>query len=136
MSINLWVLSTEVSNRIARGVPVDLVLDDLIDTTTVAPPPPPPPPPTSRALAVTPNPAPGGCVLSFSLAAPATGSIEIFDSGGRRVRLLASGWFAAGANAPGWDGRDDAGRSLPSGFYFARLRLGQAVETRRFTLLR
>jgi hypothetical protein len=136
MSINLWVLSTEVSDRIARGVPVDLVLDDLIDTTTVAPPPPPPPPPTSRALAVTPNPAPGGCVLSFSLAAPATGSIEIFDSGGRRVRLLASGWFAAGANAPGWDGRDDAGRSLPSGFYFARLRLGQAVETRRFTLLR
>ena len=37
MSINFWVLSTEVSERLARGVRTKLVLDDLIDTTTVSP---------------------------------------------------------------------------------------------------
>ena len=34
MSINLWALSTAVADRVGRGVPVDLVLDD-IDTTSV-----------------------------------------------------------------------------------------------------
>ena len=135
MSINLWVLSTEVSNRLARGAPVNLVLDDLIDTTWV-PPPPPPPAPQARALLVTPNPAPGGCVLSFALAAPAQGSLEIYDATGRRRRLLAAGPFSPGAHAPAWDGLDDAGRRLPAGIYFARLTLNGAVETRRVTLLR
>jgi hypothetical protein len=135
MSINFWVLGTEVSDRMARGVPVDLVLDDLIDTTMVAPPPPPSVYP-ARALAVAPNPAPGGCVLSFSLAASGSGSLEIFDAGGRKVRTLESGSFAPGAHAPNWDGRDDAGRSLPAGIYLARLRVAGALETRRFALLR
>ena len=136
MSINLWVLSTEVSDRIARGVPVNLVLDDLIDTTTVAPPPPPPPAPQARALVVAPNPAPGVCRLSFSLAAPVQGSLEIYDATGRRRRLLAAGPFASGAHAPVWDGLDDAGRRLPAGIYFARLTLSGVVEMRRVTLLR
>jgi hypothetical protein len=135
MSINLWVLSTEVADRRARGVPVPLVLDDVIDTTTVTPPPPPVVHP-ARPLAVGPNPAPGSCVLSFSLASAGRGSLTVLDSGGRRVRTLETGALAAGAHAPPWDGRDDAGRRMPAGVYFASLRLGRQVQTRKFTLLR
>jgi hypothetical protein len=135
MSINLWVLATEVSNRAARGEPVDLVLDDLIDTTLVAPPSPPPVHP-ARALSVAPNPAPGACVLNFSLAAGGPGTLEIFDAGGRKVRTLESGKLASGAHAPGWDGRDVAGRALPAGIYLARLRVAGSQQTRRFALLR
>ena len=138
MSIILWALSTAVADRVDRGVAVNLVLDDLIDTTTVGPPPPPPPPPTfvNRALEVLPNPAPGSCALRFSLAAPRSGSLAVFDAGGRLVRTLASGSFAAGEHGPPWDGRDGDGRALPNGVYFARLRLDQGTETRAIVLRR
>jgi hypothetical protein len=134
MSIDLWVLSTAVADRVERGVPVDLALDDLIDTTTT-----PQDPPVlfeTRPLAVEPNPAPGGCVLRFSLAAPRQGSLTMFDASGRRVRTLESGDFARGTHAPRWDGRDDAGRTMPEGIYFAHLRLDHDGQTRRITLLR
>ena len=119
MSINLWALSTAVADRVGRGVPVDLVLDD-IDTTSVIT----PGPPTvyeAKPLAVQPNPALGRCVLQFSLAAPAQGSLTLFDASGRKIRTLESGEFARGVHAPRWDGRDDAGRSAPEGIYFAQL---------------
>jgi hypothetical protein len=133
MSINLWALSTAVADRVGRGVPVDLVLDD-IDTTSVIT----PGPPTvyeAKPLAVQPNPALGRCVLQFSLAAPAQGSLTLFDASGRKIRTLESGEFARGVHAPRWDGRDDAGRSAPEGIYFAKLRVGSEVQTRRFALL-
>jgi hypothetical protein len=135
MSVILWVLSTAVTDRIARGVPVDLVLDDLIDTTGVAPPPPPVVYETIP-LAVQPNPAPGGCTLRFSLAAAGQGSLIVFDASGRKVRTLLSGDFSPGEHTSPWDGRDDAGRVVRQGVYFAQLRLGQGVQTRRIALLR
>ncbi len=134
MSINLWVLSTAIADRVGRGVPVDLVLDDVIDTSVT-----PPEPPlvyNARPLSVEPNPAPGGCVLRFSLATPRRGSLAVFDASGRKVRTLESGGFARGAYSPRWDGRDDAGRSVPEGIYFASLRLDHSVQTRPFALLR
>jgi hypothetical protein len=134
MSVILWVLSTAVAGRVERGVPVDLVLDDLIDTTFVTPPAPPVVYET-RPLAVEPNPAPGGCVLRFSLAAPRRGSLTVFDASGRKVRTLESGGLARGVHAPRWDGRDDAGRTAPEGIYFAHLRLDHGVQTPRFALL-
>jgi len=85
---------------------------------------------------VLPNPAPGSCALSFSLAAPRSGSLAVFDAGGRLVRTLASGSFAAGEHGPPWDGRDGDGRALPNGVYFARLRLDQGTETRVIVLRR
>jgi hypothetical protein len=135
MSVILWTLSTAVTDRISRGVPVDLVLDDLIDTTTVVPPPPPVAYETTT-LAVQPNPARGGCTLRFSLAQPMSGSLVVFDASGRRVRTLVAGAFTRGEQAFHWDGRDDAGREMPEGLYVARLQLDQGVQMRRITLLR
>jgi hypothetical protein len=134
MSIILWVLTTTVAERMARGIEVTLTLDDLIDTT--ATPPPPPPPLVTRTLAVAPNPTPGGCELRFSLSAPRPGSLVVFDASGREVRALASGGFTAGDHAPHWDGRDDDGRIVPNGVYLVRLQLDHDTETRRVVLLR
>lgn len=133
MSVILWALSTAVAGRIERGLPVDLVLDDLIDTTGVTPP---PPVYETTPLAVGPNPAPGGCILRFSLAAPRQGSLTVFDARGRRVRTLKSGGFERGVQVSHWDGRDDAGRALPGGIYLAHLRLDHGGQTRRIALLR
>lgn len=134
MSIILWVLTTTVSERMARGIEVTLTLDDLIDTT--ATPPPPPPTRVTRSLAVAPNPMPGGCDLRFSLSAPRPGSLVVFDASGREVRILEAGDFTAGDHAPHWDGRDDEGRTLPNGVYLVRLQLDHDTETRRVVLVR
>jgi flagellar hook assembly protein FlgD len=89
-----------------------------------------------RALAVLPDPAPGSCVLSFSLATPRSGSLAVFDASGRLVRRLDAGSFAAGDHASPWDGRDGKGRTLPNGVYFARLRLDDGTQTRLIVLRR
>jgi flagellar hook assembly protein FlgD len=39
--------------------------------------------------------------------------VRIFDAAGRLVRRL---------EEPSWDGRDDAGETVPAGVYFARAR--------------
>lgn len=66
------------------------------------------------------NPAPGS--VSFRLTLPAETSVRLalFDAMGRRVRVLASGTLPAGDRMLRWDGTDDAGRTAPSGLYFAR----------------
>lgn len=133
MSVILWVLSTNVADRMARGVPVDLILDDLIDTSGT---PPPTIPFENRPLVVHPNPAPGNCDLRFSLAASRTGSLDVFDASGREVCTVEAGSFAPGPHALHWDGRDRSGRAMADGVYFARLRLESGSETRRIVLLR
>lgn len=62
--------------------------------------------------------------------------LEIYDLRGRRLRSLAAGNFAPGTYLHNWDGRDDAGSELPSGIYFARLKVGRASETKKLTLLK
>jgi len=67
------------------------------------------------------HPARGATALRFGLAAAARATLAIHDPSGRRVRTLAAGEFGAGEHALAWDGRDDAGRSVAPGLYFARL---------------
>jgi hypothetical protein len=44
--------------------------------------------------------------------------VTVFDLRGRRIRSLAAA--EAPARIVDWDGRDDAGRPVPSGVYFFR----------------
>jgi flagellar hook assembly protein FlgD len=47
--------------------------------------------------------------------------VEIFDTLGRRVRLLFEGELPGGPRTFVWDGRDERGRPQASGVYHARL---------------
>ncbi|MEO5617633.1 MAG: family 43 glycosylhydrolase [Candidatus Eisenbacteria bacterium] len=60
--------------------------------------------------------------------------LEVFDLLGRRVRTLADRRLPAGASVLVWDGRDDAGRRLGRGIYFARLNTPGAARTTRIML--
>jgi hypothetical protein len=60
--------------------------------------------------------------LSFSLPRNGDVTLRLYDVTGRLVRTLVDGWTAAGAHAATWDGTDDQGHRLPSGFYLCRLR--------------
>jgi sugar lactone lactonase YvrE len=88
-------------------------------------------------LAAVPSPFSGRTNFAFLVPAPG-GQVRlaVFDVVGRRVRVLCDGPAAAGRHTSGWDGRDDAGRRLASGVYFARLSLGDESRSRRLVLMR
>jgi len=80
-------------------------------------------------LPVAPNPARGSIV--FRYARDTVEDLVIHDARGRRVRTFTN--LPAGLLV--WDGRDDAGRRLPSGLYFARLRADGHEAMQRFVYL-
>lgn len=56
--------------------------------------------------------------LSYRLAGAASSvTVQVLDSSGRLVRTLKLADQAAGLRSAAWDGKDDAGRALPSGRY-------------------
>src|SRR5204862_5407104 len=83
-----------------------------------------PPPLVPGAIAFarpSPNPARGALTLRFTLPREAAVRLIVFDVNGRRVRELASGAQPAGEHAIAWDLRDQSGRAVGTGLYFARL---------------
>ena len=74
--------------------------------------------------------------LPFALARPGDVRLEILDAAGRRVAAPWHGPRAAGEHVVVWDGRDEAGRAVPSGVYLVRLHLGDELRTRKLELLR
>jgi hypothetical protein len=86
-----------------------------------------------------PNPFNPRTTLRFELTVGATIELAVFDVSGRRIATLASGHHAAGRHEAVWQGRDDAGRSVPSGVYLARLRVvgsPRGLYAVRMTLLK
>lgn len=75
------------------------------------------------------NPIRAGMPIRFNLDREAGASIQVFDSHGRCVRTLLRRYLGAGAHASLWDGRDDAGRMLPSALYHCRLVSGATSRT-------
>jgi hypothetical protein len=67
--------------------------------------------------------------IAFRLAKPDVLSLSIVDSSGSDVRLLASDKPGTGSVAFLWNGRDDAGRVVPNGFYRPRVRLALREKT-------
>ena len=102
-------------------------------TTSVVPGPP------SRdglALEARPNPSHGSTELSFRLEHSQKVLVGVFAVDGRRVRLLQRGVLEAGEHHVTWDGRDDSGRLVANGVYFAGLETASGHATRRIARLR
>ncbi len=99
-----------------------------------------PPPPDLRPLVLlgaAPNPFNGGTEVRCHLGVPADQlTLTVFDARGRRVRRITTGPQAAGEIALPFDGRDDAGRPLPSGLYGFRVAVPGAESTGRFALVK
>jgi len=89
-------------------------------------------------IGVAPNPARVSATVSVELTAHRSLTVAIHDVAGRLVRSLRDGLERpAGRVEMRWDGRDDAGRDVPPGVYFARVRAVDAsgrATTRTVTL--
>lgn len=96
-------------------------------------------PTTSGAvlLHVAPTPTRGPTGFEFALPAAGDTRLEIFDANGRLVRGIALGTLGASDHRVSWDGRDEGGRAVASGVYFARLlSAGREVTRARITVAR
>jgi len=87
-------------------------------------------------LPCVPNPFNPRTTIGFRLPARTVAELAIYAIDGRRVRVLASGPHDAGEHRAEWDGRDERGRPVSSGIYFARLRAAGVTHTRGVTLLK
>jgi FlgD Ig-like domain len=63
-------------------------------------------------------------------------SLRIFDVSGRMVRTLVKGYQAAGPHTAIWDGKDDNGRGVSSGKYYARIQAGSQQANATVTILK
>jgi hypothetical protein len=83
----------------------------------------PPSVPTRLSLNVPGNPFRGTAHVAFALPAAMTAKLTLYDATGRQVRVLAARGetYAPGAYEVTWNGRDEAGRTVPGGVYFCRL---------------
>lgn len=84
-----------------------------------------------------PNPFASSTTISFDM--PPDGgyaTLELFDTGGRRVVTLVDGPVGGGTQSVRWDGTDGTGRRVGPGIYLCRLASGRFAGTRRLILLR
>jgi len=78
-----------------------------------------------------PNPFNPQTTISYDLPQQTTVTLRIFDARGRLVATPLDGHVPAGPQAVSWDARDRA-----SGIYFAELKAGEIIETRKMMLLK
>lgn len=81
-----------------------------------------------------PNPFNPFTTISFSMEKDAPVEINIYNQKGQMVRSLAASSMTKGNHRLGWDGRDDNGKSVSSGIYLMKLKLGSELFSRKLTL--
>lgn len=87
-------------------------------------------------LTVQPNPFNPLTSIGFTLDRSESVRITVYSLDGRPVRRLAERVFPAGTQNVPWNGRDDAGRLLPSGTYLVNLEGEGGTMRGRVTLLK
>jgi len=95
--------------------------------------------PTRRATKLhpsQPNPFSSQTEIRYGLAGRAPVRIAVFDVGGRELCVLADAVGEPGEHVVTWDGRDAAGRLVPSGVYFCRLSTASYEHSQRIVLVR
>jgi hypothetical protein len=95
-----------------------------------------PPSAVARLGANRPNPFNPITVIPYELPRDGRVRLVLYDTAGRLVRTLVDGEAATGAHEARWDGRDEAGRPVGSGAYFARLSFAGESRTRPLLLAR
>jgi len=90
-----------------------------------------------RAMAPAPNPFNPSTKISFELPRAESVRLRIYDVRGGLVReLVKSEMLSAGNHSVIWNGRDEVGRSAPSGIYFYSLVAGAQEARHKMTLLK
>jgi hypothetical protein len=93
-------------------------------------------PAVTRLGLAKPNPFRETLAIGFSLAVRGNVDLTLYSVDGRRVRTLAQGVHEPGEYSLVWDGRDDGGRTVAAGVYYAHFVTPQGRFTRTVTYLK
>jgi hypothetical protein len=83
-----------------------------------------------------PNPFNPRTTLTFELPQDRFVNLTLYAIDGTRVRTLVADVREAGRHQVTWDGRDEGGRNVAAGSYFARISAGDFSQIRKMVLLR
>ena len=83
-----------------------------------------------------PNPFNPETVIPFILPRPSRVALIIYNLIGQEVITLLNDWRDMGSHSVIWNGRGRQGELLPTGIYFAVLRAGDTIRTRKMLLLK
>jgi hypothetical protein len=83
-----------------------------------------------------PNPFNPATRISYYLPEAATVLLEVYDSSGRRVAVLAHEHEDRGLHSVEWTALSETGRPFASSVYFCRLSAGKSVVSRKITIIR
>ncbi len=83
-----------------------------------------------------PNPFNASTTIEYALQSATDVELTIYDILGRNVITLADGLLGAGTHRIVWDGKDYAGRAMPSALYFYAIRAGEFVAIKKMTMIK
>jgi len=83
-----------------------------------------------------PNPTSGPSTIVYDLPAVQRLALSIYNVNGRLVRSLESKPSPPGRHTMTWDGKDEAGLTVPAGLYFVRLGTDLGDRTEKLVVLR
>jgi len=86
---------------------------------------------SGASLGASPNPFNPETTLHYTIPQPENVRIDVYDIKGRRVKTLVNSQKAAGSYTIRWNGRNEQGRHVSSGMYFARLEAGKLVAKQK-----
>jgi len=92
--------------------------------------------PATVALKNYPNPFNPNTTIQYALNKDGEAKLEIFNVKGQLVKTLLNGDVMKGTHSILWDGNDNAGHSVASGVYFARLKVTGQTLTQKMLLLK
>jgi hypothetical protein len=75
-------------------------------------------------------------MIKYELPQTVDVQLAIYDLMGRRVRTLVQQKQQAGRYEIAWDGRNEQGEAITSGWYIYQIRAGAFTQTRRMALVR
>ena len=88
--------------------------------------------PKSLALQAFPNPFNPSTNIAFELPQAGRATLRVYNIRGQVVRELLDGFQDSGMHRVTWDGRDNWGRAVASGLYFARLQVVRGNGGKKF----
>lgn len=83
-----------------------------------------------------PNPFNPSTTISFSIPEESHAKLSVYNIKGQKVKQLVNELLPAGEHSAIWNGTDDNGKSVSSGIYFYKLRIGDYEKTRKMILMK
>ena len=83
-----------------------------------------------------PNPFNPSTEIRFTMPQAGKATLKVYTLLGQTVATLVDGVREAGTHVATWNGKDAAGRSMPSGMYLYRLESGSRVEMKKMVLMK